>query len=592
LDDSYKKKIEIERTHNLHSFSVSSQINLLTYFFVVQFFFNFQSVRMQNETSNPRNVFASPSKLITVSNPAVQHSATTLSSTFDYNTTRVVVSANGEVTAIPEKTTFTATTQLIVPRTGVLIVGIGGNNGSTFTAGLLAHRLSLSWKTREGLMDAAIIGSLTQSSTIRLGHNDDGSEVYVPFSSLLPMLSPKDLVIGGWDISSKPLKEAVERAAVIDISLQRELLPHMLQFYPNKPLPSIYYPSFIAANQASRADNLLFDGGGTKQEHVDSIRSQIKTFKASHNLSNIIVLWSATTERFSEVRVGLNDSSDSLLKSIARNEAEVSPSTIFAVASILEGCSYINGSPQNTFVPGVIELAEAALPRVFLAGDDFKTGQTKIKSVLVDYLVNAGIKPLSVVSYNHLGNTDGENLSAPAQFRSKEISKASVIDDAVASNGLLYKAGEKPDHVVVIKYVPAVGDSKRALDEYYSRIFLGGTNTLVLHNTCEDSLLAVPVMLDLILCCELLMRIEVRISTTDSTSGELDTICSLLSYWLKAPHVSKGAPIVNALHRQREALVNFVRLSSGLPLDTSVDINLRLRATTPSISKISSIDLS
>ena len=240
----------------------------------------------------------------------------------------------------------------------------------------------------------------------------------------------------------------------------------------------------------------------------------------------------------------------------------------------------------------MIELAEAALPRVFLAGDDFKTGQTKIKSVLVDYLVNAGIKPLSVVSYNHLGNTDGENLSAPAQFRSKEISKASVIDDAVASNGLLYKAGEKPDHVVVIKYVPAVGDSKRALDEYYSRIFLGGTNTLVLHNTCEDSLLAVPVMLDLILCCELLMRIEVRISTTDSTSGELDTICSLLSYWLKAPHVSKGAPIVNALHRQREALVNFVRLSSGLPLDTSVDINLRLRATTPSISKISSIDLS
>lgn len=140
----------------------------------------------------------------------------------------------------------------------------------------------------------------------------------------------------------------------------------------------------------------------------------------------------------------------------------MSPSTLFAVASILEGCAYINGSPQNTFVPGAVELA--AQRRVFIGGDDFKSGQTKLKSVLVDFLVGAGLKvrgdrqggvpscrgqgvtcpcpPLpaqtkSIVSYNHLGNNDGKNLSAPQQFRSKEISKSNVVDDTVQANPIL-----------------------------------------------------------------------------------------------------------------------------------------------------------
>lgn len=153
------------------------------------------------------------------------------------------------------------------------------------------------------------------------------------------------------------------------------------------------------------------------------------------------------------------------------SHSEISPSTIFAIASILEGCPFINGSPQNTFVPGVVDLAESK--GVFIAGDDFKSGQTKLKSVLVDFLVNAGIKPLAITSYNHLGNNDGFNLSAPEQFRSKEISKSNVVDDMVSSNSILYSENEYPDHTVVIKYVPSVGDSKRAMDEYVSEIFMG-----------------------------------------------------------------------------------------------------------------------
>merc|ERR1712190_86530 len=145
----------------------------------------------------------------------------------------------------------------------------------------------------------------------------------------------------------------------------------------------------------------------------------------------------------------------------------------------------------------------------------------------------------AIVSYNHLGNNDGRNLSAPAQFRSKEISKSNVIDDVVRSNRLLFKEGEHPDHVVVIKYVPSVGDSKRAMDEYTSKIFMNGTNTIVMHNTCEDSLLAAPLILDLFVLTEVSQRITLR----EQGAGKFRTmhpVLSLLSYLTKAPIVPPG----------------------------------------------------
>lgn len=158
---------------------------------------------------------------------------------------------------------------------------------------------------------------------------------------------------------------------------------------------------------------------GTKYEQYEQIRKDIRDFKEKSGVEKVILLWTANTERFVTVQKGLNETADELETSLHSNQSEISPSTIFAMASIAEGCTYINGSPQNTFVPGLIELAERH--GVFIAGDDFKSGQTKLKSVLVDFLVSAGIKPVSIVSYNHLGNNDGKNLSAPQQFRSKEV---------------------------------------------------------------------------------------------------------------------------------------------------------------------------
>merc|ERR1712078_929021 len=388
-----------------------------------------------------------------------------------------------------------------------------------------------------------------------------GGEGHIPFNSLLPMVNPVDFELDGWDISSTNLGDAMKRGAVLDIDLQKQLYEPLSKIVPR---PSIYFPDFIAANQESRVDNVLT---GSKHEQMEQIRADIRDFKASKGLDKVIVLWTANTERFCDVREGLNDTADNLLAAIQADEPEVSPSTCFAMGSILEGVTYINGSPQNTFVPGVIELAERH--GAFIAGDDFKSGQTKMKSVLVDFLVGAGIKPTSIVSYNHLGNNDGKNLSAPQQFRSKEISKSNVVDDMVASNPLLYRPGEHPDHTVVIKYQPYVQDSKRAMDEYTSEIFMGGRNTISMHNTCEDSLLAAPIILDMVLLAELSTRITFK-SDEEEHFHNFPPVSTVLSYLTKAPLVPRGTPVVNALAKQRAMLENILRACVGLPPENNM----------------------
>lgn len=505
---------------------------------------------------------------ILVDSPNITYTEDTIEATYQYNRNIVDTQAD-RIVVKPISTVLKIKTDRKVPKLGVMLVGWGGNNGSTVTAALLANKYNLSWETKEGVKTANWFGSITQASTVRLGINSSGQDVFVPMNKLIPMVDPNDIVIDGWDISSLNIGAAMERAKVLDWNLQKQLRPYLDQLNPR---PSIYFPDFIAANQAERADNVLKIS--SKQEALDQIRRDIRDCKEKNELDQVIVLWTANTERFSDV-TSVNDNAANLITSIQRNAAEISPSTLFAVASILEGCTYINGSPQNTFVPGCIELAEKK--RVFIAGDDFKSGQTKLKSVLVDFLVSAGIKPVSIVSYNHLGNNDGYNLSAPQQFRSKEISKSNVVDDMVASNSILYKEGEKPDHCVVIKYVPYVGDSKRALDEYTSEILMGGQNTISIHNTCEDSLLASPLIVDLVLLAELSSRI---VFTSDEVSGyhHFHPVLSMLSYLCKAPLVPPGTPVVNALARQRSCIENILRACLSLPPENSMSLEHKLPA--------------
>lgn len=459
-----------------------------------------------------------------------------------------------------------------LPKLGLMLVGWGGNNGSTLTAALIANKLGLSWQTRRGIQNANWYGSITQASTVKLGADQNGDEVYVPLKSLLPMVDPNDIVIDGWDISDVNLAESMERARVLEPLLQQQLKPHMMKM---KPRSSVYDPDFIAANQSERANNIIM---GNKREQVEKICRDIENFKMTSGVDEVVILWTANTERFSQVLEGINDTAQNLKAAINNNHPEISPSTLFAYAAVSMKCIYINGSPQNTFVPGMIEMAEKA--GVFIGGDDFKSGQTKLKSVLVDFLVSAGIKPVSIVSYNHLGNNDGKNLSAPQQFRSKEVSKSNVVDDMVQSNNILYKSGEKPDHCVVIKYVPFVGDSKRAMDEYTSEIMMGGFNTLIVHNTCEDSLLAAPIILDLVILAELCMRIQFK-RETDESYTSFHSVLSILSYLCKAPLVPKGTPVINALSKQRACIENVLKACIGLPPDS----NMLLEHKIPTLMK-------
>lgn len=487
----------------------------------------------------------------------------------DYDHTVSSVSFSTKPPAVTlKKTTFTFRTITNVPKLGVMLVGWGGNNGTTVTAGVLANRLGLKWNTKDGVKEPNYFGSVMLSSTTRLGCDESGNDVFTPLYSILPTVNPSDIVFSGWDINGANLADATERAKVLDYDLQCQLKPHM---EPLKPLPSIHYPGFMAANQEERADHVI--PGSDKGTHLNTIRQDISDFKRQNHLDSVVVIWTATTERYSRVIPGINDTADNLMAAVESSHEEISPSTVFAVASILEGAPYINGSPQNTFVPGCVDLAERH--GVFIGGDDFKSGQTKFKSVMVDFLVSAGIKPKSIVSYNHLGNNDGKNLSAPSQFRSKEISKSNVVDDMVRSNSTLYKPEEHPDHVVVIKYVPTVGDSKRAMDEYESEIFMGGTNTVVIHNTCEDSLLAAPLIVDLAILSELACRITYK--TKDMENFEhMHPVLSLLSYLVKAPIVPRGAPVVNALFKQRACIENFLRICAGLPVEDDLRLEHRI----------------
>jgi len=365
------------------------------------------------------------------------------------------------------------------------------------------------------------------------------------------MVNPVDFDISGWDISGANLYEAAKRSHVLEPTLIEQLKDDLSAI---TPLPAVLNPDFIASNQADRADNVRT---GTNQELIDMIRKDLQDAKARND--KVICLWTANTEMFLLPEI---DTIDDLENRIKTNQA-LPASVLYCIACIQEQVMYLNGSPQNTFHPAIVALA--AKNGGLLAGSDFKSGQTRFKTVMSDFLIGAGIRIASVVSYNHLGNNDGKNLSEDKTFRSKQISKAGVLDDAIKSNPVLYPEGkDKIDHEVVIKYVPFVGDSKRAMDEYSSQIFLNGTNTISSYNICEDSLLAVPLMYDMIILGELFSRMEI--------DGEkMGPILSYLSFFFKAPITNHNEYVINSFGRQRETLVNLLKVASGImPDDTTL----------------------
>lgn len=211
--------------------------------------------------------------LFMVDSPNVVYTDNEIKSKYTYRTTSVRQAGNGKYVATPRETVYDFKVDRKVGKVGMMLVGWGGNNGTTVTAGIIANRRGLVWDTREGPRAANYYGSVVMGSTMKLGTEvETGKEINVPFHDVLPMVHPNDLVIGGWDISSMNLAQAMDRAAVLEPALKAMVKKEMAEM---KPLQSPYYPDFIAANQGDRADNVL-EGSKACMAHVDKIRKDIR----------------------------------------------------------------------------------------------------------------------------------------------------------------------------------------------------------------------------------------------------------------------------------------------------------------------------
>lgn len=509
-----------------------------------------------------------------VDSPDVQYEADTINARYKYGAVNVRIDEEdgGKVIARPTETEYCFRTGRKPRRVGLLQVGWGGNNGTTVTAGMLANKHQVTWETRNGQHNPNYNGSLTQSSTLRIGFDADGRDVFVPLQSVIPMASPNGIALGGWDISGMNMADAMDRAGVLEPDLRKKLRGYMSDLVPMR---AAFDPLFIAKNQYARADNVIDLPG--KWQVVEQLRKDIRTFKETNNVEYVVIIWTANSERYAVESEGVNDTADNLLKSIKESHQEVSPSTLYCVAAILEGCAYANGSPQNTFVPGVLELARRH--GTLICGDDFKSGQTKMKSVLADYLIGCGVKIKTMVTYNHLGNNDMYQLTDEVMWKPKSASKSRVIEDIVDSNGLLYNAKkhEMPDHVVVVKYVPFLGDSKRDVSEYTSETWMDCHYTSIMHNECLDSALCAPLILDLAVLCELFGRVEYKTKAGHSFE-KMDVIMSVMGFYMKIPRTPGSEPIVNALGRQKACIENLLRALVGLPPDNNMLLETKMPA--------------
>lgn len=216
---------------------------------------------------------ASKEDIFVVSSPNVTYTDSEIRSKYTYRTTSVARGSDGKYVATPKETLYDFKVDRKIPKTGMMLVGWGGNNGTTVTAGIIANRRGLVWETREGPRAANYYGSVLMGSTMKLGTDaHTNQDVNIPFHDVLPIVHPNDLVIGGWDISRMDLAAAMDRAAVLEPTLKAQVKKEMSQMVP---LPSIYYPDFIAANQEDRADNLI-PGDKACLAHVEKIRQDIR----------------------------------------------------------------------------------------------------------------------------------------------------------------------------------------------------------------------------------------------------------------------------------------------------------------------------
>ncbi len=364
---------------------------------------------------------------------------------------------------------------------GMLIVGLGGNNGVTMLAGLRANQLGLEWEAPTGKVQANYLGCITQLPM--KGGKGGYNESYA-------LADANRGAIGGWDIRPTPLGDALYESHVLDYDLVRQVRAPLNQI---EVMKGVWNPSFIGESQHATATHVVDAARTPHARAVKLLRQDIQRFRATHQIpaqGHITVIWSASVER-----PCLKDfaTAAALLAAIEADDPEVSPSLLYAVAACLEGCSFVNGGSQNTLCPALDELAGG---KSYVLGTDFKAGQTKFKTAAVEYIRALGLKPTVIASSNHLGNNDMLNLTSKKTLDAKMRVKSDIF------------AGweESVDHQVRVMYTPFIGDEKRDIVEYTSLGFLGSPHTMVTYTRCMDSILCVPLMVDVAVWCDYFAR--------------------------------------------------------------------------------------
>ncbi|KAL7440836.1 hypothetical protein ACHAXH_008982, partial [Discostella pseudostelligera] len=400
-----------------------------------------------------------------------------------------------------------------VVSTGILIVGIGGNNGVTLLAGKIANCKNLSWETSStGRMSANWFGCLTQIPSRGI-HGGVGYRGRVP-----GLADANNAIVGGWDIRPTKLGQALYDCRVLEPDLVRQVRNDMDQL---EIMAGVWDPSFIGESQHATATHVVSgEDNASTRTRLDRIRRDIRNWKEKYNVNgHTTVIWSASVERISETHY---NSPDDLLSAIYddSNTDDISPSMLYAVASALEGCSFVNGGSQNTLSSALTSLfdhlsyrrpdapsssilfkfAPYSTTRAYCLGTDYKAGQTKFKTAAVEYLRALGLSPRVIASSNHLGNNDMLNLTTKKTLNAKMRVKSDIFgpweeDDL--------------DHKVCVMYTPYIGDEKRDFVEYTSLGFLGSPHTMVTYTRCMDSILCVPLMVDAAIWCDYFVNHEV-----------------------------------------------------------------------------------
>lgn len=428
---------------------------------------------------------------------------------------------------------------------GVMVVGNGAVS-TTFMAGVLMARKGL----------AKPVGAMTQYDKMRVGKGADAK--YLHYKDIVPLADLNDIVFATWDVYPANAYDAAIHAEVLK---EKDINPVKEELQAIVPMKAAFDPNYAKRLTGTNVKE------GTRWELVEQLREDIRNFKAQNNIDRVVVLWAASTEVYVPVNMDVHGTLADLEKAMkADDKVNVAPSMCYAYAALVEGAPFIMGAPNTTVdFPAMWELAEKT--KMPIAGKDFKTGQTLIKSGFAPIIGTRCLGLSGWFSTNILGNRDGLVLDEPANFRTKEVSKLSTLESILVPENQpdLYGHGNDEDtqyyHKVRINYYPPRNDNKEGWDNIDIFGWMGYPMQIKINFLCRDSILAAPLCLDLVLLSDLAAR-----------AGWFGTQ-RFLSFFLKSPmhDYTKNEVPVNHLFQQYTMLKNAIREIGGYEADEEID---------------------